>query len=430
MSDAEIDDLLSSIIDQVTAPDTGEGMIDARFRWPYVPHAPMEENNGVADVRSDRAEIWAGAKIPIAAQRHIAEALGLQQEQVTLHVVPAGGSFGRRLFHDPLVHAAQVSQRIGRPVKLQWMREEGVRHGRARPVSLHHVRSTIKGGDVVTFEHRIACLEVDFRHGLGDVVSGYLTQYNNEGVGQYFFTDTQKVPYKTGPTAVTLKQRFLAKPTGPWRAVFSGQVGAINEIVIDELARLLGRDEFAFRMSLLDNDRARAVLEKCAHEGQWGRSLPAGVAQGLGMHDEYKSICAYLMEVDIRGGAPRMTRCTVAVDNGYCVNPAGTLAAMYGQAMDGFAVAMHAGLHVEKGATRESNFHDFRWARMWESPPEMQGFILPASNVLPGGIGELGIPAATAAAANAWARATGQPARAFPLNEHRIPPGRRSAERS
>jgi len=418
LSDAQIDDLLNGIIDKVNAPDTGDGMVDATFRWPYVPHAPMEENDGVADVRSDRAEIWAGNKIPIIAQRHIAETLGMKQEQVMFHVVPAGGSMGRRLFHDPQVHAAQVSQRIGKPVKLHWMREEGIKHGRTRPVSIHHVRSTIKGGDVISFEHRMACPELDFRHGLGDMVSGYLTEYNNEGVCQYFFTHTQKLPYKTGPTAITLKQHFLAKPTAPWRVVYSGQVAAINEIVIDELARLLHKDEFEFRMSMLDNDRAKAVLEKCAHEGQWGRKLPAGVAQGFGMHDEYKSICAYLMEIDVRGKEPRMTRCTIAVDNGFCVNPTGTLSSMYGQAMDGFALAFRSGLHVDNGATRESNFHDFKWSRMFDSPPEMQGFILPASNVLPGGVGELGIPAAAAAAANAWARATGKPARTFPLNEY------------
>jgi isoquinoline 1-oxidoreductase beta subunit len=339
-------------------------------------------------------------------------------EQVRFNVVPAGGSMGRRLFHDPHVHAAQISQRLGMPIKLQWMREEGIKHGRTRPVSIHHVRATTVGGDVVSFEHRMACPEMDLRHGLGDIVTGYLTEYNNEGVDQYFFTHTQKLAYKTGPTAITLKQRLLAKPTGAWRVVYSGQVGSVNEIVIDELARLLGKDEFEYRMSILESDRHRAVLEKCAHEGQWGRKLPAGVAQGFGMHDEYKSIAAYLMEIDVRGKEPRMTRCTVAVDNGFCVNPTGTLSSLYGQAMDGFALAFRAGLHVDNGATRESNFHDYKWSRMFDAAPEMQGFVLPNSNVIPGGVGELGIPGATAAAANAWARATGKQPRNFPLNEY------------
>jgi isoquinoline 1-oxidoreductase beta subunit len=415
LSDAQIDDMLNGIIDQVTSP--GEG-VEGTFRWPYVPHAPMEENSSAGKFENGKYEGWGGAQVPAILQRQIAETLGVKVEDVTYHVNPVGGAFGRHLFHDQDVHAAQISQRLGKPVKLQWLREEGIKHGRTRPVSIHKVKATVANGDVVAFEHRMACPEMDLRHGLGDLATQYLTEYNNEGVCQYFFAHTQKLAYKTGPTAITLKQKLLAKPTAAWRVVYSGQVGAINEIIIDELARSLGKDEFDFRMELLESDRHRAVLAKAAQEAQWGRKLPAGVAQGIGMHDEYKSIAAYIMEIDTRGKEPRMTRCTVAVDNGFCVNPEGTKSSLLGQAHDGFALAFRAGLHVDNGATRESNFHDYRWTRMFDSAPDMSVHILPASNVTPGGLGELGVPAAAGAAANAWARATGKQPRNFPLNEY------------
>jgi isoquinoline 1-oxidoreductase beta subunit len=417
LSDAQIDDVMNGIIDKVTAPET-EQMIDAKFRWPYVPHAPMEPNDAVADVRGDTAEVWTGCKIPLTAHRNVATTLGLPVDKVTFNVVPSGGSFGRRLFHDPVIHAAQVSQRIGKPVKLTWMREEDIKHGRTRPVAIHHVRATTRDGDVVSFEHRQACAEMDLRHGFGDVVSQYITEYNNAGASQYVFMHTQKLPYNTGFTAITMKDKPLAKPSGALRVVYSGQVGTINEIIMDELARMLGKDEVEFRMGLLESDRHRAVLEKVAQEGQWGRTLPAGVAQGIGLHDEYKSIVAYLMEIDTRGAEPRMTKCTVAVDVGYCVNPMGTASSLYGQAMDGFAFAFRSGLHVDNGATRESNFHEYKWGRMFDSAPEMSCHVLPTSNVTPGGIGELGVPAASAAAANAYARATGRQVRNFPINEY------------
>jgi isoquinoline 1-oxidoreductase beta subunit len=415
LSDAQIDDLLNGIIDKVTSP--GEG-IEATFRWPYVPHAPMEENSAVANVTSSGYEGWGGCQIPGTLQRHLAETLGLKVEQIVYHVIPAGGAFGRHLFHDQEIHAAQVSQRIGKPVKLQWLREEGIKHGRTRPVSIHRVKAVVSNGDVVSYEHRMACPEMDIRHGLGDVVSGYITEYNNEAACQYFFTHSQKLPYKTGPTSITLKQKLLAKPTAAWRAVYAGQINAIDEIIIDELARVLGEDEVDFRLRMLDTPRHQAVLAKCAEEAQWGRKLPAGVAQGVGMHDEYKSICAYIMEIDTLGKEPRMTRCTIAVDNGFCVNPTGTTSSLLGQAHDGFALVFRAGLHVDNGATRESNFHEYKWTRMFDSAPEMSVHILPNSNVEPGGVAELGIPAAAGAAANAWARATGKQPRNFPLNEY------------
>ena len=415
LSDAQINDLLNGIIDDITAQGDG---IEATFRWPYVTHAPMEENSCAANVTGDKAEMWGACQIPLTMQRNVAADLGLPVERVVYHCVPGGGAFGRHLFHDQEVHAAQISQRIGKPIKLQWMREEGIKHGRCRPVSIHKVKAVISNGDVVNFEHRMACPEMDVRHGFGDAVSGYITEYNNEGADQYIFAHTQKLAYKTGPTSITLKQRLLAKPTAAFRVVYSGQVGTINEIIVDELARSLGQDELDFRLRMLDTPRHRAVLEKCGQEAQWGRPLPAGVAQGIGMHDEYKSIVAYIMEVDTRGKEPRMTRCTIAVDNGYCVNPEGTTSSLLGAAHDGFALVYRAGLHVDNGTTRESNFHDYKWARMFDSAPQMSVHILPNSNVLPGGIGELGVPAASAAAANAWARATGKPVRNFPLNEY------------
>src|SRR2546423_804613 len=224
--------------------------------------------------------------------------------------------------------------------------------------------------------------------------------------------------YRRGRTAITLKQRLLAKPPAAGRFVYSGQVHGIDEIMVDELARSLGKDEFEYRMDMLDSDRHKAVLAKAAEAAQWGRKLPAGVAQGIGMHDEYKSIAAYVMTVDTRKKEPRMTACHIAVDNGLCVNPKGTESSLLGQAHDGFALVYRAGLHVDNGATRESNFHDYKWTRMSDSAPDMSVSILPPSSVEPGGVGELGVPAAAGSAANAWARATGKQPRNFPLNEY------------
>ena len=415
MSDAQIDELLNGIIDQVASP--GEG-VEATFRWPYVTHAPMQENAACADVRKDSAEIWGSDQIPTTGQRHLAETLGMKLEQVQYNCVPGGGAFGRHTHHDETVMAAQISQRVGRPIKLQWLREEGIQHGRCRPVSIHHVKATISGGEVVSFEHRMAGSELDLRHGLGDMVSGYVTEYNNAGASNFFFTHTQKLAYNFGPTAITLKEQLLAKATAPWRVVYSGPVGGSNEILIDELARSLGKDEFEFRMQYLESDRHRAVLEKAAHEAQWGKKLPNGVAQGIGMHDEYKSISAYVMEIDTRGKTPRMNKVTIAVDCGYCVNPSNVENQLVGQAIDGFATVFQSGLHIDNGATRETNFHNFKWPRMFDSPLEASVHILPSTTTPPGGIGEVGTPAATAAAANAWARATGKQPRNFPLNEY------------
>jgi isoquinoline 1-oxidoreductase beta subunit len=414
VSDQQISDSLRSILDPMTSPDPGDG-IDATFEWPYVPHAPMETNDAVADVRAGHAEIWTGAKLPVVSLQDVARTLGLAEGQVTLHCVPAGGSFGRRVFHDAAVHAAQISQRLGRPVRLMATRDDDLRHGRCRPASVHRVRATVRNGEIVSYEHRMAGAELDFRHGLGDALTADGAQKDPQGYNQSVFNLTQKMPYRVGRTSLSLRETPYAVPTGVFRSVYSGTMATVNEIVIDELARRMGRDEYEFRRERLDSDRARAVLTTVAHEGRWGRPMPDGTAQGLGLHDEYKSVVAYLMECDARGPQPRITRVTIAVDPGRVVNPRGLESQLMAVTMDGIALAFSAAVHIDHGLIRESGLDTYRWTRMHQSPLEIKVHILAPTAAVPGGAGELGVPAATAAAANAWARATGRAPRRFPI---------------
>jgi isoquinoline 1-oxidoreductase beta subunit len=372
----------------------------------------------VADVGPDGAEIWTGANMPVVTLQDLAKTLGLREDQVTLHCVQTGGSFGRRLYHDPAAHAAQVSQRIGRPVRLMYTRSDDLRHGRCRPASVHHVRATVRNGEITSFEHRMAATELDFGHGAGEAITASGARNHPRETNRGVFAITQKVPYKVGVTSLSLQEKPFAVPAGTFRAVYSGTVATVNEIVIDELARTMGMDEYGFRRQRLDTDRARAVIDKVAHEGRWGRLMPAGTAQGLGMHDEYKSVVGFLMECDARGPEPRITKVTIAVDPGRVVNPKGLESQLMAVTMDGISLAFSAGVHIDRGMIREAGLDAYRWGRMYTSPFDIVVHILPPTADTPGGAGELGLPAACAAAANAWARATGRPPRRFPINEN------------
>jgi isoquinoline 1-oxidoreductase beta subunit len=158
------------------------------------------------------------------------------------------------------------------------------------------------------------------------------------------------------------------------------------------------------------------VLDAVTSAGQWGRSMPAGTAQGVAIHEEYKSVVAYLVEIDCRNrAAPRVTKGVCAVDVGRAVNPRGLEAQVQGVLTDGLSMALHAGLHIDNGAVREGSYSDYRFARMADSPLAMDVIVM-APNGDPGGAGELGFPAATAAVANAYARATGTTPFSFPIS--------------
>jgi len=144
------------------APPLGSLTVEAEFEWAPACHAALETECAVADVREDSCQIWAPTQSPIVTQQAMADELGLSQEQVTVNVIPGGGAFGRRVFWDPVQQAVHASKLFGRPAKLMYHRTDDMRHTRMRPPQYHKVRATIVGGQVATFEQRIASVSLDF----------------------------------------------------------------------------------------------------------------------------------------------------------------------------------------------------------------------------------------------------------------------------
>jgi isoquinoline 1-oxidoreductase beta subunit len=414
LSDQQVFAALRAATPPFTIPSIGSASINRTFEFAFAPHAPLEVWNCVADVRADRAELWCASKSPIVASQKVADAVGLPAGKVTFHVIRGGGSFGHRLFWDPAIEAAQVSKAIGRPVRLMWTRNDDMRHGRMRPASHHKVRVTHLLGAILTYEHRMATLPVDFSHGLGDALTAVGFELGSGTATQGVFALSQKVPYDVGVATQLMADVRFDLPTSSWRSIYSGQVAVANEVMVDEVARALGQDPVAFRRQRLRSSRAKAVLDRIASAGRWGRSMPAGTAQGVALWEEYKSVVGYLVEIDTRGAEPRVTKGVCAVDVGTAVNPRGLEAQMQGALVDGLSMTLQAGLHLEGGAIREGSYADYHFARIRHAPRTTEVHDL-SSGGAPGGAGELGFPAAAAAVANAWARATGRVPNRFPI---------------
>jgi isoquinoline 1-oxidoreductase beta subunit len=389
--------------------------VQHEFEFAPLPHAPLEVLNCVADVRPDRAEIWMPSKSPIVAAQKVGDAIGLPTDKVDFHVIRAGGSFGRRLFFDPAIEAARVSKAVGRPIRLLWTREDDMKHGRMRPASYHRARATYRFGQVNSYHHRMASITLDGSHGLGEMLTSLALGPELGIAGQAYFLLSQTDTYNFGSQSRKLAEVDLPFPTGSWRSVFSGQVRLVDELMVDQVARWLRQDAVAFRRLRLRSSRLRAVLDKVAAMGNWGRPMAPRTAQGIGLHEEYKSVVAYLVELDNTDPAnPRVTKAFAAADVGRAINPLGLEAQLQGSLVDAISVVLRAGVHIDNGRVRESSYADFRYARMRDTPPEVQVHIMGPTGE-PGGAGELGVPAACAAVAGAWSRATGQMPTKFPI---------------
>ena len=421
LSDAAIRSRLRTAVPRFGTPPTGSTQVAGEFEFAFVSHAPMEVLTAVADVRAGSAEIWFSSQSPQEARDSIAAAVGLPASKVRVHVVRGGGSFGRRLNYDAAIEAALISKKARRPVKLMWSRADDVRHGRMRPASHHRIRASVQRGRVVAFEHAMASVNESYgaaqeqgQSAQGGVSTTPVAWAGRAPAAGPLPSDSGL--YNFGRISGNSGGVGLAMPLGAWRSVDSGTMRTAEEIVVDEVARSLGRDPVAFRRATLRSKAVRAVLDKVASAGRWGLTLPTGHAQGVAVHEEYGSCVACLVEIDATNRKePRVTRVVMAADVGTAVNPRGLQAQLMGAATDGISTVLRAGLHIDRGAVRESSYADFRYARQRHAPTHFEAHIMP-SRQDPGGAGELGVPAAAGAVANAYARATGTRPRRFPID--------------
>jgi isoquinoline 1-oxidoreductase beta subunit len=390
----------------------------AVYEFPFAAHAMLEVMAAVADVREGKAEIWYASQSPNYIAQEISKATGVPSSEIKLHIPYAGGAFGRRLFGEVAVEAAEISQAAGRPVKLMWSRTDDMRGDRFRPMARCEISASWLGSTTHSFEHNITAAATDFGHGLGDALTAAGVSIFPSQVSRLSFRTMVSMPYRFGMTDHQLVECDFGIKTGSWRSVFSGLTTSSNEIFIDELARKRDIDEVLFRRRNLDNEAALRCLDKVAVMGDWGRSMPTGHAQGVAIHTEYRSACAYLVEIDTTGAEPRLTKAFCAVDVGVPINPRGLKAQMEGSLVDAWSVMFRVAIHIDNGMVRESSYSDYPWAYMKHSPLSMKIHVFPAQpDGEPGGAGELGIPAAAAACVNAYARATGNQPRRFPIGE-------------
>ena len=418
----------------LAVPKLGATTVEGDFVFHFRSGSALEPNCAIADVRDGTATIWGGLKSPIDAQSKVAKALGLPQAKVSVNVVQGGGSFGRKLFSDAAIEAAHASKAFGAPVKLMWHRADEPRQGRVHPMATSRVRATVLLGSVISFEQRHTSVSTDFTHGLGErltaEVAALPTGLANLGFSETIFLLSQELPYNFGVVTQLLNESnrdFDRFNTSSVRNIYSPDVRTANELIVDQLAARLKLDPVAFRLKYLKSGIVKNVLRTAAELGEWGKQMPAGTAQGIAIHKEYKGATAVVVEIDCRPETvgrkvrdavtgPRVTRATMVVDCGLVINPLGVQAQMMGGFSDGLAQALSYGNHLVDGHFLEASWDNSAYTRQWNTPFDFRCEVLDSDREEPGGIGEAGVAASMAAVACAYARATGTMPTEFPIN--------------
>jgi isoquinoline 1-oxidoreductase subunit beta len=388
----------------------------AEYELPMMAHAPMEPENCTAHFQRSRCELWAPTQVPQTCRDKVAQAVGLDSDQVKVNVTLMGGGFGRRLDTDYAVESALVSKAIGGPVKVLWTREDDMRFSSYRPASYHQLSASLdSAGWPVTFSHRFVAGSINGQRGT-DPINGADADMPDECALIYSLPNAS-VDWVNVETPV---------PLGYMRSVYGLQVAFANESFIDELAVAAGKDPLQYRLHLLAKDqdvqffsttwktgRMRAVLQLAAEKAGWDKPLPAGRYRGIACFGCFQTYAAEVVEITMENAQPRVQRVVVAVDCGLVVNPTILEQQMHGAVVFGLTNALRARITIEKGRVVQGNFDDYAPLRMNEIPA-IESYIVPSTDA-PTGIGEPPVPPLAPALSNAIYAATKKRIRALPL---------------
>ena len=403
---------------------TAEKVLDVEYEMPYLHHAAMEPLNCTAHVTADSCEVWAPTQSQHECMESAKDVTGFSEEQIRIHTVMMGGSFGRKQTRDYVEQALMVSKSLLKPVQVVWSREEDTQHGTYRPTSMSRYQVGLGGdGMPIQWESQIAQpnLAAQFIPLVGwldfdpfAVVGGV----HDYGMFPDHFYKVEGV--QTDHTGVE-----LGVPVGAWRSPPNSLNVFYTESVMDELAHLVGQEPLAYRLKFLtESPRHKAVLEQVARQAGWDTPLPEGHGRGIAINEwfpmeEAKTVVAQVAEISINNrGKLKIERVDCVIDCGIAVNPDSVRAQMEGSIIMGMSAALMEQVTLDDGRVAQSNFDDYRIAKLRDAP-EINVSIV-KSDSAPTGTGEPGTSPIVPAITNAIFAATGKRIRRLPIGRQKL----------
>jgi isoquinoline 1-oxidoreductase beta subunit len=427
-------EMVRSVGDADRALAAAAKVVEAEYVVPHLTHAPMEPPAALVKLDGDRCEVWTCTQDPQDAQEAVAAALGIPKHNVTLHVTFLGGGFGRKSIPDYVVEAALLAKAANAPVRVQWTREDEIRHGYYHTHSAQALAAGLdSGGNLLAWRHRIAypSISATFAPDKNHPSAGELGQ----GVLDLPLA-IPNVLVQTGAAPQHIRIGWM-------RSVNNVQQAFAVQSFIDELATATRRDPRDMLLAVLgpkrtvtpeeqgveklgnygaplakhpiDVARFHRVIDKVTQAAGWDAGRKVGRPLGLAVHRSFLSYIAVVAQV-AKGprGEIRVEEAWIAADAGTIVNADRVRAQLEGAFVFGMTSALHGAITVKRGAVEQRNFRDYPLTRIGEAPRRIHVELIPSEGP-PGGIGEPGVPPVAPAIMNAVFAATGERVRTLPL---------------
>jgi len=371
-------------------------VIERTYHSPFLPHNCLEPMNFYANVTADKVHLVGPIQTPQWTVNRVAQLLERKVEEIHCEMTRMGGGFGRRLYGDFAIEAAEISSLASTPIKVVFSREDDMTAGTYRPAIKYRIKAALKDGKVTGYHLKEAAINGN--------MYGLIPNFFPAGCIPNYKVDTGN--YKSNIT------------TGAWRAPYTNFLAFAEQSFFNELASELGKDHTDLVLELLQNvkgttdkrieysgQRMEDTIKLVKEKANWGKK-EEGVYQGFAAYYSHNTHVAEVAEVVLKDGYPVVQKVTAAVDCGIVVNPTGAVNQVQGGVIDGIGHAMYADFSFKDGKPEYQNFDKYRLIRMQETPKVDVHFV--QNDTSPTGLGEPGLPPAGGAVANAIHKALGQ----------------------
>lgn len=373
---------------------SADKVFERTYEAPFLPHNCLEPMNFFADVTSDKVTLVGPIQTPERTRRQVAELLGRDLGQITIDMTRMGGGFGRRLYGDFVLEAAEISSLINNPVKVVYTREDDMTAGIYRPASMYKFKVGVKDDNV--------------------------TAYHLVGAGINMRNSTRQNNFPAAAIENYLVESHNLESnitTGAWRAPITNFLAFAEQSFFDELAHEMGQDPVQLRLDLFekaksqptgepgyDPDKSMGVIKLAAEKSNWSEKKD-GVHKGFSTYYSHNTYVAEVAEVMMVNNKPKVTKVTCAVDCGIVINPLGAKNQIEGGIIDGIGHALYGDFSFVNGKPQKDNFDEYRLIRTDDAPKIDIHFVESYND--PTGLGEPTLPPAGGAIANAIFAATG-----------------------
>jgi len=407
---------------------TAAKIVEAEYEFPLLSHAPLEPQNSTAHYKDGKLEIWSPSQIP--GLQNAAVPAGIQNSDVTFHLVRAGGGFGRRLVSEYDIEVSKIARMVADerakagqpsvPVKLLWTREDDMAHDNYRPAGYHYFKAGLDAsGKLIAFR--------DFVGSYGTTSVVPANEFPRGFTPNFWVSRGEVQPYGI--------------PTGALRAPSTNGISFVMQSIIDEIAIAAGKDPLQYRLDLLNSpneaaaapgtpgggaggfnaSRAKGVIEAVRDMSDWNNrgKLPKGTGKGVAFQFAHAGYVAYVVQVSVDSAKKlKVDKAWAAIDIGsQIVNVSQAENLVQGGFVEGMSHMMAWEITIDKGRVVQTNFPQYQPTRMRQVAPGTIEVKFLKTTYNPTGLGEPSLPPAPPAICNAIFAATGIRIRSLPLGK-------------